>query len=110
MGPIGCPETSVRNYESTWRKIPQKSARLALLQVFVKIAPKTAQNCEKNKIKILHVIWLGFCKDSEGGSVTTVGRCIAIPLINNSVNGPTFSNVFRIQQLKLAALVSILLK
>jgi len=24
MGPIGCPETSVRNYQSTLRKIPKK--------------------------------------------------------------------------------------
>ena len=24
MGSIGCPETSVRNYESTWRKIPKE--------------------------------------------------------------------------------------
>ena len=54
---------------------------------------------------------VGFCRIlRDGRSITTVGRTIAIPLINKLVNGSKFSNVFGIQKLKLAALLSILLK
>jgi hypothetical protein len=36
MRPIGCPETSVQNYDSTLRNIPEKSADLKSLHALLK--------------------------------------------------------------------------